>query len=105
MDRKTNRIVRPFLASLRRKFEIRKVVLFGSRARGDNHDDSDVDLLIVSPDFSKLDFLSRSAEVLKYWRARCDLEALCYTPEEYERMRMRMGIVTVADREGIVLSG
>lgn len=81
-----------------------KAIVFGSRARGDHHRHSDLDIVLVSPDFSTLPFIDRPAEILRYWDGEWDLEPLCYTPEEYERLRGMMGIVTIADREGEVLA-
>ena len=104
MDRETADAMSRLLGSLRRRFRIQKAIVFGSRARGDHRIDSDLDIVLVSPDFSRLDFVSRPAEVLRCWKGKWDLEALCYTPEEYERLRNMMGIVTVADREGEVVA-
>ena len=105
MDRETADALNRLLGSLKGRFRIQKAIVFGSRVRGDHRTDSDLDVVLVSPDFSKLDFVSRPSEVLKYWEGKWDLEALCYTPEEYERLRKMMGIVTVADREGEVVAG
>lgn len=35
-------------AFLKREFPVEQVVLFGSKARGDDHEDSDLDLLILT---------------------------------------------------------
>ncbi len=104
MDRETADAMNRLLGALREKFRIQKAIVFGSRARGDHRASSDLDILLVSPDFSALPFIDRPAEVLRYWDGKYDLEPLCYTPEEYERLRGMMGIVTVADREGEVLA-
>lgn len=41
-----------------------KITLFGSRARGDNRDDSDVDLLVLLPDtYDSLEFAKRQIEI------------------------------------------
>ena len=104
MDRETADAMNRLLGALRKKFKIQKAIVFGSRARGDHRPSSDLDILLVSQDFSALPFIDRPAEVLRYWDGKFDLEPLCYTPEEYERLRGMMGIVTVADREGEVLA-
>ncbi len=96
--------MRRLLDALRGRFSIRKAIVFGSRARGDHRPGSDLDLLLVSPDFASLDFIERPAEILRYWDGPWDLEPLCYTPAEYDRLRKMMGIVTVADREGEVMA-
>ena len=43
-----------FLAALREQFaaRLRECILFGSQARGDAHEDSDVDLLVVIDDLT-----------------------------------------------------
>lgn len=48
-DDRINRVLAQFVAALRRQFGERlfTVALFGSRARGDDRPDSDIDLLIV----------------------------------------------------------
>ncbi|MBM4248078.1 MAG: nucleotidyltransferase domain-containing protein [Euryarchaeota archaeon] len=92
------------LAALKVKYAITKAIVFGSRARGDHHRHSDLDIVLVSPDFGALPFIDRPAEILRYWEGDWDLEPLCYTPEEYERLRGMMGILTVAEREGEVLA-
>jgi predicted nucleotidyltransferase len=38
---------------------VEKVILFGSVAKGKIHQDSDIDLIILSSDFGKIDFLKR----------------------------------------------
>jgi hypothetical protein len=76
------------------------MVLFGSRARGDWLLDSDADVLIVSPDFAARRFVHRSADVLRYWRGRVDLEVFCYSPAEVATRGRDIGIVAQALKEG-----
>jgi len=73
---------------------------FGSRARGDWLLTSDADVMIVSPDFVGRRFVDRSAEILRHWRGRVDLEAFCYTPEEIAERRHEIGIIGQALKEG-----
>jgi hypothetical protein len=76
------------------------MILFGSRARGDWLLTSDADLMIVSPDFQGRRFVDRSAEVLRHWRGRVDLEVFCYTPDEIAERGRNIGLVTQALKEG-----
>lgn len=49
------RLVRDYLNLLSREgFRVSRAVLFGSQARGEPHADSDIDILITSPDFDHL---------------------------------------------------
>jgi len=93
--------VRWFARRLRERLHIQKILLFGSRARGDHLADSDYDFLIVSPDFQGVPFPSR--EPLVSDLTKLPLEALCYTPEEFQRKRRQIGIVAEAVREGLEL--
>ncbi len=76
------------------------MILFGSRGRGDWLLTSDADVMIVSPDFGGRRFVDRSAEVLRHWRGRVDLEVFCFTPAEVATRRRDIGIVAQALKEG-----
>lgn len=62
-----------------------RVILYGSFARGNQREDSDIDLAIVSADFQKMNLRER-LEVLGIAAARImkPIEARGYTPEEIE---------------------
>jgi predicted nucleotidyltransferase len=76
-------------------------ILFGSRARGDWLQTSDADLVVVSERFHGVKFNHRPEIVLEHWSERVDLEVLCYTDDEFERLRQRRCIVQAAAEEGI----
>jgi len=80
-----------------------KIILFGSRARGDARPDSDIDLLIIAR--STLPRYRRAAPlygVLSDILAPMDI--LVYSPEEVEEWsQVRQAFVTTAIREGKVL--
>jgi predicted nucleotidyltransferase len=40
-----------YRCALERTVRVERIVLYGSHARGDARDDSDIDVLVVSPDF------------------------------------------------------
>jgi uncharacterized protein len=80
-----------------------KIVLFGSRARGDAHADSDYDLLLVEPSE-----LPRHKRAARYRRALTGLagakDILVWTPEEIAEWRdVPNAFVTEAMRQGVVL--
>ena len=62
-----------------------RVYLFGSFARGDIHEGSDIDLIIVG-DFSER-FHERIYRVLLLDDHNLPLAPLCYRPEEIEQMQ------------------
>jgi len=79
------------------------VILFGSRARGDNLRDSDFDFIIVSDYFKGIFFYKRMPIIYKMWDYEYDIEPLCYTEEEFERKRKQISIVREALKDAIYL--
>ena len=63
--------------------KVEKVLLFGSYARGDARSESDIDLIIVSPDFRRMP-ASKRWKVLGKAAAKLmePIEALAYAPDE-----------------------
>lgn len=101
MDRETTKIVKKFALKLKKKYSPLKIILFGSRARGDNLKKSDFDFIVVSDKFKNIPFLFRASDLYDLWEAPLDIEPLCYTPQEFERKKKRIGIVQQAVKEGV----
>ncbi|MFN4293811.1 MAG: nucleotidyltransferase domain-containing protein [Thermoflexales bacterium] len=85
------------------QFHPQKVILFGSRARGDAKPDSDYDILIIAPSDKK-----RRRRTPPVYRALSGLgvpkEIVWWTPEEVEQWRaVKAHFITTALREGKVL--
>ncbi len=76
-------------------------VLFGSRARGDELEDSDVDLIVISDKFQGVGFSQRLVDLQRKWKSPLFLEALPYTSEELEKLSSTRGVVAIALRDGI----
>ena len=80
-----------------------KIILFGSRARGDNSTDSDIDLLVI--EHSDLPRYKRAA---RYRKAVAGMfvakDIVVWSPEEIEEWKhVPNAFVTTALREGKVL--
>ncbi len=80
-----------------------KVILFGSRARGDAHPDSDYDILIIAP--SELPPWKRTPPVYDVLGGLgVPKDVVWWTREEAEDWRqVKSHFITRAIREGIVL--
>lgn len=96
-------LVRDHIAYIRERFAPQKIVLFGSRARGDHLIESDVDLLIVSDRFEGMNWRERIIAVFGAWDRKQMLEPLCLTTAELERKKGQLGIVRQAVEEGLEL--
>lgn len=97
------KVVKDFVQKLSQDFTLQKVILFGSQAKGSAQSESDVDLIIVSEDFRVIRSFERSARMYDYWDAFIPVDFICYTPDEFERLKKRISLVSEALREGIVL--
>ena len=76
--------VKEYLKELRKhEIKIEKVYLYGSYAKGNYHKDSDIDIIIISKDFSG----SRFFDSLKITRFRRSIdvriEPTAYKPEDF----------------------
>ena len=90
-----------------REVDPRKVILFGSHARGEAGPDSDLDFLVVEDGPFGAE-RSRRAEMVRLWRIleeyRIAMDFLVFTPEEVEKWKTaRNHVVAHAVREGKVL--
>ncbi|MEM2977851.1 MAG: nucleotidyltransferase domain-containing protein [Candidatus Hadarchaeales archaeon] len=92
--------LRGFLERVREKFGPSQVILFGSRARGEELKHSDYDLIVVSQGFEGLPFLQRLTMLYELWDLDRDADLLAYTPAEFEEKRKELGVVRKAAVEG-----
>ena len=83
------------------------IILFGSQARGDAGEDSDIDLLVVSDREKDLPLVKRGLSLrLKMAKVRTPWELLIYTKAEVEKYKtVRQSFNAAVEREGVVLYG
>ncbi len=79
----------------------RKVVLFGSLARGEVGPWSDIDLILVKETDKR--FLDRLDEFYGQVQPDLPVDVLIYTPEEFANLSRERAFVRRAVREGVVL--
>ncbi len=90
-----------FKKELSRHVPIQKMMLFGSFAKGTPHQWSDVDLLLVSPAFRKKKFHQRLRGLNDYWTLSKPVDFLCYSPEEFDKLRKSISLVKTIVKEGV----
>jgi len=93
--------VADYITSLRWRFDVQTVVLFGSRARADNDDFSDWDLFVVGRNLPA-DWRERQKAVRRGKPTGVDVFA--WTPEEVRKFIYRTFIQDIA-LEGVPLYG
>jgi predicted nucleotidyltransferase len=93
-----------FLRRAQQRIRVDRVIAFGSRIRGDELKNSDLDIIVVSDDFQGVKFYERPVMIndLWPWYRDMSLDLLCYTRGEIDRIAQEIGIVATAIKEGRV---
>jgi len=103
MDRKKAIInkLKEFKERSSKKVMLDKIIFFGSRVNGKPKRHSDIDLIVVSKRFMGLKFRRRPLLLYDYWDLNYPVDFLCYTPEEFNKLKRQITIVREAVEEGI----
>ena len=102
MGRKKNiEKLKEFKEELGKHIKLDKMILFGSRVKDKATRYSDFDLIVVSPSFRGKRDLQRGLYFYKYWHLHYPVDFLCYTPEEFNKLKRQVTIVREAVQEGI----
>jgi len=75
------------------KIKPSRVLIFGSRVKGDATEESDIDVIIISSAFEGTPFIRRMEKTLKIARFPKHVDYLCYTPAEFERIKESSSVV------------
>jgi uncharacterized protein len=67
-----------------KQFDPEKIILFGSLARGQEDEESDVDLIVVYQTSKR--FMDRLRDLYLAWNIPRAVDILAYTPEEFDQM-------------------
>jgi len=81
------------LPKLVKEFKPLKVILCGSRVRATAKKGSDIDIIIISSYFVNIPFLKRMPLVLKKVPFPKHVDYICYTEEEYEKIKTESSII------------
>jgi len=106
MDRKELiKKIKKFKEKISKKYSLSNFILFGSMATGKPHKDSDVDLIVVSKDFEGVKSFKRSPNLYIEWHTKSKIDYpvdfLCYTPEEFNKLKNQVTIVSEAIKNGV----
>ena len=84
VDRELNQKVIKIIHSIKEELNPSKIIIFGSISRGDYHELSDLDLVIVG-NFD-VPFFQRIGLVLDLNTTNLEIEPMVYTEQEFTRM-------------------
>ena len=70
-----------------------QILVFGSRAKNLQSDDSDLDVIIISDKFKEIPFTKRYGMLFSFIQFQIHVDYICYTPEEFEDIKTRSVII------------
>lgn len=100
-DRWVEKFKKEALPKLEKEFKPEKVLVFGSRAKGVAREDSDIDVIVISSYFGDIPFLKRMPLVLRTVQFPKHVDYICYTAEEYERLKKESSVIMDAEENSI----
>ena len=74
-----------FIDNLSKKINLDSIIIFGSTARGDRLEESDVDIIVISDDFRNMPLNERFGIVYMAWPPHIDADIIPLTREEFEK--------------------
>jgi len=95
-------IIQKFKQALEANIRVEQLILFGSYAGGTARDDSDIDLVVISPSFTgksyweRIDILSEAI-----YQVFAPIEASAFTPEEWKSEK---SLLTDYAKNGMLIS-
>ena len=75
--------IRRFVTEVQSQYDVQAIYLFGSHASGEANEWSDIDLLVISPDFTRDRFESQVALLILASRIDTRLEPHPLPPEDF----------------------
>ncbi len=89
------------LVDLLKDYGPERIILFGSRARGEADEYSDYDIIVIKQ--TDKPFMERLRDMVPYLiEFDGSAEILVYTPEEFEKMS-EVGLGFIVQKEGIII--
>lgn len=101
MDRQSCEKLRLQIENVVKKYKMNKVILFGSRARGDNQDNSDYDFYIDAPNLKSLLQFGVMVEDMKKV-LHSDVDIVLF-PDEYTKIQPYL--LDAIQKDGIMIYG
>jgi predicted nucleotidyltransferase len=110
MDRKKNnikKIITEYLKHFPKNIKVEKILLFGSYAKENYNEDSDIDLIVISSDFKNMNFLERLEMLSSFRKSKLTqsvaMDIIGYTPEEFKNISKESIIMRKAIKEGKIV--
>ena len=106
LPERVKKFIKNYTKTLESQIKVEKVILFGSYAYGKQHRDSDIDLIVLSPDFKKMAFMKRLVWLSKMRGKKFTtrpMDIFGYTSEEFKKLSKESIVLGEAKKEGVII--
>ena len=88
------------IKEFKRVINVEKAILFGSYAKGNVNENSDIDIILIGKKFRRKNFNERFRGLWSAWTLNSPVDFLYHTPEEFKKLKKRVLIVNEAVIDG-----
>lgn len=103
-DKWLDKFIKEAVPKIIKEIKPSRIIIFGSRAKDNAKENSDIDVIIISDYFKNIPFIRRMPILLRLIRFEKHIDFLCYTEDEFENIKEKSIIVSNALKNSIELS-
>ena len=99
-------IIDEYANGLKRKLKINKIIIFGSAAKYGLRGNSDLDIIVLSDNFRRINFIRRLELLSRARKGLCrevSMDIIGYTPEEFKELSKESAVLNEAKKNGKVI--
>lgn len=100
------KVAQEYIRSLKKLLRIKRAFVFGSAATGKMSKHSDIDLIVISDDFKKMNLMQRLVFLSRFRGDRFldwPMDIFGYTEEEFNKLAKDSSMFSEAKKEGVVI--
>ena len=100
-DKWIEKFIKEAIPKILEKISPSQIIVFDSRVKGNAKDESDIDVIVISDYFEGIPFLKRMPMLLKLVKFEKHIDFLCYTEDEFEKVKKMSAILKSALQNGV----
>ena len=102
-DKLIQKFKQTLLPQIIKEYNPQTIIIFGSRIKGISTLSSDLDIIIISNLFQEIPFIERMPTLLKKFDFSRHIDYICYTPEEFEKIKETSSLIMDALEYGKII--
>jgi len=106
LSKKINKTLSEYINVIKDEIPVKKVIVFGSYAKGKASKRSDIDVCIVSPKFGKNPHEEGKFLFRKLWQVKnANIDPVGYSPKDFETKKFISPLLYEIKKHGLVYRG